>query len=108
MRGRRMPMTAEKATEQTMVLFLIMRAIAVPYSCGAKRFGFGILVGILLSFVHLFLERLGLLFVDKRQPRKAFFKLKRVEEYAILVVLKTIIDLLIPYYSAVCRLFLSA
>lgn len=65
---------------------------------------FGGLASILLSFVHLFLELLGLFLVHERQPSQALLELEGVEKGAVLVILPCVEDLLVPYHSLVCGL----
>lgn len=69
----------------------------------AKGGGSGSTGGILLSLVHLLLELLGLLLVDKAQASEAFFELKGVEEGSVLVVGPRIEDLLVPNDAAIGR-----
>jgi hypothetical protein len=66
---------------------------------------FGVLVGILLSLVHLLLERFGLLLVDKGQTGKTFWILqfKGMEESSVLIILESIIYLLIPEHASAGR-----
>lgn len=60
---------------------------------------------ILLAFVHLLLELLGLLLADEGEPCKAIFKLKGMKESTVLVVIEWIVDFLIPDYSSVGALY---
>lgn len=55
-----------------------------------------IFVCILLPIVHLLLERLGLLLVGEGEACQAVFELEGVEEDAILVISKGVVDLLVP------------
>ena len=69
-----------------------------------ERCGFGVLARIFFSVIHFLLEFLGLLLIGERKPCKAFFKLKRVKECSVLVVIEGVVDLLIPQYSSICTL----
>lgn len=64
---------------------------------------FCVLVSVLLSFIHLLHERPCFLLVNERQSGQTFWvlQLKRVEESPILVVLKSVVYLLVPYHSSV-------
>jgi len=70
-------------------------------SCRAEGCSLSSFAGILLPFIHLLLELLGLLLIHEAQGSHALLQLKRVEECAILVVLESIVDLLVPYYTAI-------
>jgi hypothetical protein len=63
-----------------------------------------VLVRILLSVVDLFYEGLGFLLIYEGQGSHAVFKLEGVEEDTVLIILESIVDLLIPYYSSICWL----
>lgn len=70
----------------------------------AERLVLGVLVRILLSVVELLLECFGLLFVSERQRCQASFEFESVEEDAVLVVGKGVVDFLVPYDAATGRL----
>lgn len=53
---------------------------------GPKGLVLGVLVCILLTIVHLFLERLGLFFIAERQTSEAVLELESVKEHSVLVV----------------------
>lgn len=59
------------------------------------------LTRILLPLVDLFFELSRLFLVHKGQPGHALLQLEGMEECAILIVLKRIVDFLIPYDPAV-------
>jgi hypothetical protein len=65
------------------------------YGC-AEGLVLGVLVGVLLAVLELLLEGPGLLLVGKRQASQAVLELEGVEEDAVLVVGKGVIDLLVP------------
>lgn len=69
-------------------------------SAAAERCLFRSSTCVLLSFVHLLLKLLGLLFVDETQPSQTFLQLERVKEGAVLIVVPGIENLLIPNNSA--------
>ena len=69
---------------------------------------FGSFACVLLPIIHLLLELFGLLLVNKRQSCQTFLKLKRVKERSILVVVKRVIDLLVPYHTSIGTLLLMS
>lgn len=66
----------------------------------AERSGLGGLACVLLALVHLFLELLGLLLIDKAEAGHAVLELEGVEEGPVLVVAPRVEYLLIPYDTA--------
>ena len=68
-------------------------------SCGLRS--------IFLTLIHLLLELLCLFLIHEREPGHAFFNLEGVKEGPILIVLKCIVDFLIPYHTSTGRLALD-
>lgn len=60
-------------------------------------------MGILLPLIHLLFELLGLFFIDEAQACHYIFQLERMKESPILVVLKGVINFLVPDDSSVRR-----
>lgn len=89
---------AKYATQQAVGLVRLLGCTG-----GAKRSAARILVRVLLPVVHLLLECLGLLFVGEREPRHAILELEGVEEDAVLVVSKCVVDFLVPEHATACR-----
>lgn len=89
----------KETAEEAAVLLFVMAA-------SSERRGSRLFAGILFTVVHLLLELLRLLLVDKAQPGNAFFQLKGVEKRAVLVVAPRIEDFLVPDHtsgSGLCR-----
>lgn len=61
------------------------------------------LTRILLAFVHLFLELPRFFLIHKTQGGHTLLQLEGMKESAVLVVLEAVIDLLVPYHTAVSR-----
>jgi len=101
---------AESGFSTTTTTYTWSSSIRVVARCcrATKRLTLGILMRILLPLVHLLLELLGLLFVHERQTSHTLLQLEAVKECAILVILKRIVDLLVPDNSTIGRLRLSA
>ena len=73
------------------------RAAVVSRTCSAAEWlVFGVLMRVLLPFVHLLLELLCFLFVHKGQSCHTLLDLEAVEKGSILVVCKSIVDFLVP------------
>lgn len=68
--------------------------------CASEWLVPGVLVSVLLPIIHLLLELLRLLLVREREPCHAILKLEGVEEGAVLVVRKGVVDLLVPDHAA--------
>lgn len=62
-------------------------------------------MGVLLSVVHLLLEGFGFLFIDKTKASQAIFEFEGMEENSILVIRESVVDLLVPEYTAVGGLY---
>ena len=56
---------------------------------------------ILLPLINLFPKLPRLLLIPKTQPKQHLFPLERMEKRAILIILKRVINLLIPYHASV-------
>jgi hypothetical protein len=56
---------------------------------------------ILLSFIHLLFKLLGFLFIREAKTGETIFQLKRVEEGAVLIVRKGVVNFLIPYDTSI-------
>lgn len=61
------------------------------------------LAGILLPLIHLLLEGPRLLLVDKRESSQTLFEFEGVEKGSILIVLKCVVYLLVPYHASIRR-----
>lgn len=70
-------------------------------STRGKGLCFRLLACILLPLVHLLLEGPRLLLVDKRQSGQTLFEFEGMEKGSILIVLKGVVDLLIPYHTPI-------
>ena len=88
---------AEDAAQQAVGL---LRAGAGGGAQGAKGLVPGVLGRVLLAVVHLLLEGAGLLLVGEGEGGQAAVDLKGVEEDAVLVVGKLVVDLLVPQHAA--------
>jgi hypothetical protein len=93
-----------KSTQSTVAFCAVDLGCCSTISVGPKLLRLGRLAGILFTIIHLLLELLRFLLVHERQAGKAFFKLEGVEERSVLVVRKSIVDLLIPYHASIGRL----
>lgn len=60
----------------------------------------GSLAGVLLAVVHLLLELLCLLLVDKAQRSQTVLEVEGMEESTVLVIAPSVKNLLVPDYSA--------
>lgn len=98
-------MSVSKKTSQKPMSMTAFSIEAGPCPrCSREGFVLGIFVRILLTVIHLFLESLCLLLVAERKTCQTFFKLKGVEEDTVLIVRKMLVELLVPYDTAVGRL----
>jgi hypothetical protein len=86
-------MARSKETSEEAAVFLLLMTTSSEWR-GSRLTG-----GILFTVVHLLLELLRLLLVDKAQPSYAFFELERVEKGAVLVVAPCIEDFLVPDHA---------
>lgn len=86
----------KESSEQAM---LVYRLRAATKGCRSRSSA-----SILLSLVHLLLERFGLLLINKAQSRQTTLKLKGVEECTVLIVVPSVVDLLVPYDASVAGL----
>ena len=96
------------ASESVMRLSICMTS---TYWLGPKTLkwcSFGAFACILLPVIHFLFELLGLFLVNKRQSCQTFLKLKRVKERSVLIVIKRVIDLLVPYHAAIGALSLMS
>jgi hypothetical protein len=98
----------EESTESTMTLpadlLRLLWLLSVSRSLrrtGAERLVSGVLMRILLPLIHLLSKLLRLLLVRKAQPCHAVLQLECVKEHAVLIVLKCVVDLLVPDDSTV-------
>lgn len=64
-----------------------------------ERTGFGILVSTFLSLVHLLLKFASLFIVGKGEASHTLFEFEAVEEHAILIIRKSVVNFLVPDYS---------
>lgn len=87
-----------------MVLFATISnsmAIGAALSTSAECLASSVFVRVLLSRVHLVLELPSLFLVRKGESSQAVFEFERMEEGTILIVLKGVIYLLVPYHTSV-------
>lgn len=99
-------MASKEATQQTSVVFSFFAGAVAAVGavrnalCRPKRFALGVPVRILLPVVHLLQKLPRLLLVCKGQASQAVLELKGVEEGPVLVVGKSVVYFLVPYYPS--------
>lgn len=91
-------MSSKQTSKKTVVL------VVVCLGCASERSLAGSLAGVLFPVVHLLEELLGLLLIHEGQAGQAFLELKGVEEDAVLVVIPSVEDLLVPNHPPVSGL----
>jgi hypothetical protein len=97
---------SEEPAQQAVALLPVWRTSAAHGR--SERLVLCVLVGVLLSVVHLLLERLRLLLIGKRKRSLTVLELEGMEEHAILVVAEGVVYLLVPNDAAAGWLPLSA
>lgn len=95
---------AAKATQNAVRFCALLRPVAHLTRDIAKWLGASVLVCALLTLVHLLLELARLFVVGEREARHTVLQLKAVEEDTVLIVLKGVVDFLIPDNTPVCTL----
>ena len=99
-------MTMEQAAESAVMLLLgsIVGSTGRRYRT-LKRRASCRFTGALFPFIHLLLECSRFFLIHEGQPRETVLELERMEERAVLVVVKWVVDFLVPDYSAIGRLY---
>lgn len=98
-----MPVATKEVSHSTVVFMRASRHIDLTSSgTGSKGLCFGLLACILFPLIHLFLECPRLFLVYERQASHTLFQLEGMEKGAILVVLESVIDFLVPDHASIC------